>query len=72
MRAPLRTPSFKPLDHHGRMRGWAPLSFDPTFMKDAQCAEMNEKQFLDIYFSNYRKNLKFDFSFDSADSGSFM
>ena len=33
-----------------------PLSFDPTFKKDAQWAETKEKQFSDFYFSSYREN----------------
>ena len=32
-----------------------PLSFDPVFMGDAQCAETNEKSISDLYFSNYRE-----------------
>ena len=36
-----------------------PLSFDPTFMKEAQCAETNE--FSDFDFSCYReKSSKID------------
>ena len=34
-----------------------PLNFYPTFMKDAQCAENNEKSIFDFYFSNYREKL---------------
>ena len=65
------------------------LSFDPTVIKDAQCAEMNEKSIfifrvvgkiyrkLGIFqykndHSSKNKNLIYDFSFDSADSASFM
>ena len=33
-----------------------PLSFDPTFMKDAQCAELNKNQFSNFYFLSYREN----------------
>ena len=33
-----------------------PLSFAPVFMKDAQCAESNEKSIFRFLFMSYRKN----------------
>ena len=33
------------------------LSFDPIFMEGAQCAESNEKQFFDFFFSSYHEKL---------------
>ena len=34
-----------------------PLSFDPTFMKNAQCAETNGKKISVVIFSSYREKL---------------
>ena len=53
--------------------------FNPTFMKDAECAETSEKfieNWGDLWYKNdhssKNKNGKFVFSFDSAHSASFM
>ena len=56
------------------------LSFDTVFTNDAQCAETNEISIFRAmgYKNNHdlkninMKNYKFDFSFDSVDSTSFM
>ena len=53
-----------------------PFKSGANFMKDAECAETNEKTIFRINDHNSKnnnwRNRKFDYSFDSAGSGSSM